>query len=148
MGRKIQVMVVDDSLPFRSILSSLISEHPDIEVVGTAYSGKMALHRIKEEGSPDVIILDYEMPEMDGFQTLKVLKAKYPAISVIMLSAFAEKEESHFVKRAKELKADDVLYKVHEGRTREENIALIRKELITRILDCYRSKWKSVKKQD
>lgn len=137
MDKKIKVMIVDDSLPFRSILSSVVSEHQDIVVTATAYSGKMALHRMEEEGVPDVVILDYEMPEMDGFQTLKVIKVKYPSVSVIILSAFAEKKEGHFSRRAKELHADAVLYKVHEGKSREENITLIKKELVEKILECY-----------
>ena len=138
MDKKIKVMVVDDSLPFRSILSSLVSEHPDIQVIATAYSGKMALHRMEsEEKLPDVVVLDYEMPEMDGFQTLKVIKSKYPNIAVIILSAFAESKDGHFVKRAKELSADEVMYKMKEGKSREENIALIKAELIEKILGCY-----------
>ncbi|MCK5707660.1 MAG: response regulator [Candidatus Aureabacteria bacterium] len=141
MDSNIKVMIVDDSLPFRSILSSLLSEHPDITVVGTAYSGKMVLNRIEEEGAPDIVVLDYEMPEMDGFQTLKVIKSKYPQVSVIMLTAYAQQQDGHFVKRAKELKADDILYKVRDGKSREENIAYIKKELINKILECYKAKW-------
>ncbi|MBN1521838.1 MAG: response regulator [Candidatus Aureabacteria bacterium] len=138
MEKKIKVMVVDDSLPFRSILSSLISEHPDIQVIATAYSGKMALHRMEAEKKlPDVVVLDYEMPEMDGFQTLKIIKNKYPHISVIILSAYAESSNSHFVKRAKELCADAVMYKTTQGKSREENIAHIKNELITKIIECY-----------
>jgi len=141
MDKKIKVMVVDDSLPFRSILSSLLSEHQDIEVIATAYSGKMAIHRMESEKHlPDIVVLDYEMPEMDGFQTLKIIKNKYPSISVIILSAFAESPESHFVKRAKELNADAVMYKTAAGKSREENIANIKKDLIAKILECYKQK--------
>jgi len=137
MEEKIKVMVVDDSLPFRSILSSILSQHPNIEVVATAYSGKMALHRLKtEQKLPDVIILDYEMPELDGFQTLKILKEEYPLISVIMLSSYAE-ENSHFSQKAKNLYADEVMYKPSSGKSREENIEKIKNELINKIFRCY-----------
>lgn len=63
----------------------MLAEVPYIEVVGTAANGKIALMKIPTL-KPDAMILDVEMPEMDGIQTLHVLKDLYPAIKVIMLS--------------------------------------------------------------
>jgi two-component system, chemotaxis family, protein-glutamate methylesterase/glutaminase len=146
MDDKIKVMVVDDSLPFRGILSSVLSENPRIIITGTAYNGKMALNRMEIEGVPDVIILDYEMPEMDGFQTLKIIRSKYPNLGVIMLSSFAEKEDGHFAARARELQADAVLHKEQEGKNREENIENIKSSLVTKIIECYERKKGSAKK--
>ncbi len=63
----------------------MLSDVPYIEVVGTAANGKIALMKIPSL-KPDALILDVEMPELDGIETLKVLKKQYPSIKVIMLS--------------------------------------------------------------
>ncbi len=63
----------------------MLSDVPYIEVVGTAANGKIALMKIPAL-KPDAMILDVEMPEMDGIETLKALKEQHPSIKVIMLS--------------------------------------------------------------
>ena len=69
----------------RKLISDLLNEQEDIEVIGTAQNGKVALDSIQEL-NPDVITLDVEMPVMDGIETLKALKRKYQ-IPVIMISS-------------------------------------------------------------
>ena len=63
----------------------MLSDVPYIEVVGTASNGKIALMKIPSL-QPDAIILDVEMPELDGIETLKALQEQYPKVRVIMLS--------------------------------------------------------------
>ena len=86
MGQKIRVMVVDDSLVFRTLLRDTLAECDRIEVVSLAVNGKLALPRIRHY-RPDVLILDQEMPEMDGLETLALVRREFPGIRVIMFSS-------------------------------------------------------------
>ncbi|BAY23544.1 response regulator receiver modulated CheB methylesterase [Calothrix sp. NIES-2100] len=82
---KIRVLVVDDSVVVRSRVSKILSNDPELEVVGVAAHGRIALAKIPRL-NPDVIILDIEMPEMDGLQTLAAIREIYPQLPVIMFS--------------------------------------------------------------
>ena len=78
---KIKVLVVDDAVVIRKIVTDQLSEDPEIEVVGTAANGKIALQKIPQV-SPDIITLDIEMPEMDGLETLVHIRKLYPKLPV------------------------------------------------------------------
>lgn len=82
----LRVLVVDDSMLFRSIVSGALQRIPGVEVVGTASSGRTALARIAEL-SPDLITLDIEMPGMDGLKVLKELRKTGSDAGVIIVSA-------------------------------------------------------------
>ena len=84
-GKRIRVLVVDDSVVIRRIVSDLIDSDPDLQVVGTAQNGRIALSKI-EQLQPHVITLDIEMPEMDGLATLRELRNRRIRIPVIMFS--------------------------------------------------------------
>ena len=71
-GRKIRVLIVDDSALMRRILQNILVQDPDIEVVGIAKDGIDALKRAQDL-KPDVITLDVEMPLMDGINCLENL---------------------------------------------------------------------------
>lgn len=88
--RKIRVLIVDDAVVIRKLLTDLLSEDPAIEIVSTAANGKIALDRVKQF-TPDIIILDIEMPEMDGIETLRFLHQLYPKIPVIMFSTLTKR---------------------------------------------------------
>src|SRR6476620_4985217 len=77
MGKKIRVLIVDDSAVIRQLLSSILSEDPEIEVVGTAADPFIARERIKEL-DPDVVTLDIEMPNMDGVTFLRKIMTLRP----------------------------------------------------------------------
>ena len=83
--KSLRVLIVDDAIVFRRGLSDMLSDVPYIEVVGTASNGKIALMKIPTL-KPDALILDVEMPELDGIETLKALREQHPSIKVIMLS--------------------------------------------------------------
>jgi two-component system chemotaxis response regulator CheB len=87
---KIKVLVVDDAAVFRQSVSSVLNADSDIYVVGSAPNGKIALTKI-EQFNPDVVTLDVEMPEMDGIETLKNIKKRFPHIGVIMFSVHTER---------------------------------------------------------
>jgi two-component system, chemotaxis family, protein-glutamate methylesterase/glutaminase len=82
----IRVLVVDDAVIARNRVSKILSTVPEIEVVNVAASGKIALSKIPQV-NPNVIVLDVEMPEMNGLETLIAIKQKYPKLPVIMFSA-------------------------------------------------------------
>ncbi len=84
-GTRIRVLVVDDSVSVRSIVTRALSQDPSIEVVGTAANGAIGLAKIAQL-NPHVITLDIEMPEMNGLEMLKKLRLNYPETVVIMIS--------------------------------------------------------------
>jgi len=86
----IKVLVVDDTIFYRKIVSDTLSELPDIEVVGTANNGKIALSRIKTL-KPDLITLDVEMPVMNGLELLEEIQSSGLTVDTIMLSSKTEK---------------------------------------------------------
>jgi two-component system chemotaxis response regulator CheB len=83
-------MVVDDAVVFRRLVANELADDPALEVVGTAANGRIALAMMPQV-NPDLVILDIEMPEMDGLATLKELRKTYPRLPVIMFSAFTER---------------------------------------------------------
>lgn len=83
---KVKVLIVDDSAVIRKVLGDFLALDPDVEVVGTASNGKIALDKI-ELLKPDIITLDIEMPELDGLETLKRLRQGHPKLPVIMCSS-------------------------------------------------------------
>lgn len=107
--KRIRVLVVDDSVVIRKILSDALRNDAEIEVVGTASNGVIALQRIAQL-APDVVTLDIEMPEMDGIATLREIKRQFPRIRVIMCSTLTERGASITIE-ALSLGADDYLTK-------------------------------------
>jgi two-component system chemotaxis response regulator CheB len=87
---KIRVLVVDDSAVIRSLLSDALSHDPEIEVVGLAGNGEVALQKLQST-HPDIVTLDMEMPVMDGLQTLKAIRKTHPKLPVIMFSTITER---------------------------------------------------------
>jgi DNA-binding NarL/FixJ family response regulator len=90
----IRVAIVDDQALFRKGLISLLEEYNHLDIVIEAGNGKeffQALRRCREE-LPHLIILDVQMPEMDGIETLIKLTAEYPHIHVLMLTMHNESE--------------------------------------------------------
>ena len=84
--KKVKVLVIDDTVMYRKVLTDVLGELPDVELVGTASNGKSGLEKILQL-QPDVVTLDFEMPVMDGIQTLKELKKTGADVAVVMVSA-------------------------------------------------------------
>lgn len=82
---KIRVLVIDDAVVVRRIVTDVLTADPALEVVGTAANGKIGIAKISQV-NPDVITLDVEMPEMDGLETLVAIRKSYPRIPIIMFS--------------------------------------------------------------
>lgn len=86
---KIRVLVVDDAVVVRRMVSDALASDPVLEVVGTAANGKIALAKIPQV-NPDLVTLDVEMPEMNGLETLAAIKKLYPKLPVVMFSTLTE----------------------------------------------------------
>jgi two-component system chemotaxis response regulator CheB len=109
----LRVLVVDDTVTFRKIISDALADIPGVEVVGTAHHGKMALSRIQTL-QPDLVTLDIEMPEMDGLEVLEAIHSQKIEVGAIMVSSFTRRG-SELTIRALELGAFDFITKATEG---------------------------------
>ncbi len=88
-----KVLLVDDDKTVVRIMTMLLAQDRDIHVVGAAHDGREALGRIPEL-HPDVVILDIEMPVMDGLDTMAVIHERHPNVVVIMFSTFTHRGAS------------------------------------------------------
>lgn len=89
-SRKIRILIVDDSVVMRSLLRSVIMADAGLEVAGTAGDGETALG-VLESLRPDLVLLDVEMPVMDGLVTLRKLRAQGHKMPVIMCSSLTQR---------------------------------------------------------
>jgi len=112
MGKKVRVLIIDDSASVRQTLTAVLQQDPDIEVMGAASDPFMAARRIAED-IPDVITLDVEMPRMDGITFLRKLMAQHP-IPVVMCSSLTE-AGSETLLQALEAGAVDIILKPKIG---------------------------------
>ena len=85
MSENLKILVVDDTIFYRKLLSNIIEEIPDIDLMGVASNGKIALQKI-ELSPPDLVLMDVAMPVMDGLKALEKIKANHPGVNVIMVS--------------------------------------------------------------
>jgi two-component system chemotaxis response regulator CheB len=94
----IRVMVVDDSVVVRKIVTDVLSADPDIEVVGTAVNGKIAVAKL-EQLKPDLVTMDIEMPEMNGIEAVRAIRGGvggpgHSRVPIIMFSTLTERGAS------------------------------------------------------
>jgi len=112
MSAKIRVLLVDDSALVRNTLAEVLNSDPGIEVIATASDPYVAATRMQHE-APDVIILDIEMPRMDGLTFLKKIMSQHP-IPVIICSSLAQ-EGAESTLKALEYGAVDIVAKPKVG---------------------------------
>ena len=141
MGR-IRVMVVDDSMFMRKVITDLLASDSEIIVVGTARNGEEALDAIPNL-KPDVITLDIEMPKMDGLTALKEIMTTKP-IPVVMLSALTQ-EGAEQTFEALDVGAVDFLPK--PSGSISLNLGSVREELITKIKTASRARLRLFRKR-
>jgi two-component system, chemotaxis family, protein-glutamate methylesterase/glutaminase len=127
----IRILVVDDSVVIRKLLSDTLSGDSGLEVVGVANDGRIALAKIPLL-KPDLVTLDVEMPVMDGLETLAALRKLYPKMPVIMFSTLTEHGAAATLE-ALELGASDYATKPSDTGSPAAAIERIRTELIPKI---------------
>jgi two-component system chemotaxis response regulator CheB len=135
-GEKIRVLVVDDSVVIRRLVTHALSEDSAIEVAGTAADGSIALSKIPQV-QPHVITLDVEMPNMNGLETLKQIRAKYPSTVVIMFSTLTSRGTS-ITMEALMAGADDYVTKAANVGSLDESLGRLRAELLPKIFQFFR----------
>ncbi|MGD1996657.1 MAG: response regulator transcription factor [Anaerolineae bacterium] len=94
-----RVMIVDDHPFFREGLRNVLASEQDVTVVGEASDGEEAVEQT-EKLQPDVILMDINLPRMNGWQAMRQIKGDFPEISVIMLTAYDDEEQVYHAIRA------------------------------------------------
>src|SRR5437016_9281881 len=90
-GEKIRILIVDDIADTRDNLAKLIGFEPDMEVAGTAGGGQAAVNMAKKE-RPNVILMDINMPDMDGITATEIISNTVPDAPIIMMSVQGEQD--------------------------------------------------------
>jgi PAS domain S-box-containing protein len=94
--KPIRVLLADDHAVVRRGLTSLLGSHSDIEVIGEASDGEAAVHMTRDL-KPDVVLMDVEMPHMDGFEAIRIIHSEFPAIRIIGLSASPDEKAREII---------------------------------------------------
>ncbi len=127
----IRVLICDDSHTIRSILSATLASDPGMRIAGTAINGQACLDALASGELPDVVLLDVEMPVMDGLTALKEIRRRHPRLPVVMFSSLTERGAKATVD-ALVAGANDYVAKP-AGLAPDEVAARIRGEVIGRI---------------
>lgn len=119
-GEKIRVLIVDDVSETRENVKKLLQFESDVDVVGIARTGKEAI-QVSQELNPDVVLMDINMPDMDGIAATEAIRARQPAVQVIILSV---QSDQNYMRKAMLVGARDFLTKPPMG---DELISAIRR---------------------
>ncbi len=98
-GRKTRVLIVDDHPQYRQDINSILETEPDLEPVGEASSGAEALEQVGRL-RPHIVLMDVNMPGMDGIETTRKLVESYPDVGVIMLTMHTSEAHLREARRA------------------------------------------------
>ncbi|MDM8541186.1 chemotaxis response regulator protein-glutamate methylesterase [Desulfococcaceae bacterium HSG9] len=128
--KKIRILAVDDSVLARRMLIEVLSEEAVFEIIAAA-NGRIGLSKISQ-AEPDIVILDVEMPDMDGLETLKQIRKQFPELPVIMFSRLTERGASETID-ALFMGANDYVAKPTKTRDYNESKQCIRHELTPKI---------------
>ena len=126
-----RILVVDDSVVVRKLVTEHLGAVPGLEVIGTAANGKIALRKIELE-RPDLVVLDVEMPVMGGLETLREIKQRDASILVIMFSSFTTAGAQVTVD-ALTLGAEDYVAKPADMLDADAGVKRIREDLVEKI---------------
>jgi len=105
MGTRPRILIVDDNPRARRALSAFLSTLNGFKLICEASNGEDAIEKVKDE-TPDVILMDIEMPVMDGLRATAIIKERWPRIKVIILTLYTE-----YAAQAKQAGADAFLVK-------------------------------------
>jgi two-component system, chemotaxis family, protein-glutamate methylesterase/glutaminase len=134
---KIRVMVVDDSVVIRGLIGRVIDAEPDMEIAASAPNGRVALELLRHR-EIDVLLLDIEMPEMDGLTALPQIVASFPGVRVIMASSLTA-AGAQVTLRALSLGAADYIAKP-SSRSIVQGASVVTRDLVAKIRALGRSR--------
>jgi len=128
---KIRVIVVDDTIIVRRLVSDVLNSDPEIEVVGVAANGQIALDKVRQL-EPDLVTLDVEMPVMDGIEALMHLRREHPYLPIIMFSTTTQRGAAKTLE-ALSLGASDYVTKPSQTGSLEASLERVREELLPKV---------------
>jgi two-component system chemotaxis response regulator CheB len=134
----IRVLVVDDSVVMRQLITRMLSAERDFDIVGTARNGNDAMLKV-EQLRPDLVTLDIEMPELDGLGALRLIQQRFPQTRVIMCSSLTERGAAVTID-ALLAGADDYVTKAHSGEMAEGSYNALKDSLTGKIRQLFRKK--------
>ena len=124
MSEPIKVMIVDDHTLFRQGLRKVLESFEEIQVIGEASDGKEAIVKV-DELHPDIVLMDIKMPRMDGFESTRLIRQRYPELIIIALTMYEDADyvlkmvnagaNGYMHKDASADKLVDAIKQVHEG---------------------------------
>jgi len=125
----IKVIIADDHAITRSGIRTILSIYDDIELIGEASNGKEVVSKC-EESIPDVILMDLDMPVLDGVEATRMIKKRYPDIQIIALTSFASKKHvSEAIKAGansyiiKNISPDEIVKAIHKAFAGETSLS-------------------------
>ena len=140
-SQKIRIVIVDDQKFVRSFLETILATDTNFQVVGTANNGKDALKKI-ESLQPDVILIDLEMPEMDGVTATEIITLEYPQCKILVLSSYQDSEHlqkalhaganGYILKSSSPQEIINAVYSISQGHS-QLSPGLLEKVLTTKI---------------
>jgi two-component system chemotaxis response regulator CheB len=130
VSEPIRVLVVDDSVVVRLVVAEALHADPELALAGVAPDGEAALEKIAQL-QPDVVVLDVEMPKLDGLATLRAIRARDRRLPVVMFSTLTARGASTTLD-ALTLGASDYVQKPSTG-NREASVQVLREELLPKL---------------
>ncbi|ROS21741.1 chemotaxis-specific protein-glutamate methyltransferase CheB [Cellulomonas sp. PhB150] len=127
----IRVLVVDDSVVVRRLVSDALAQAPDVEVVGVAANGRLAQAKVAQL-RPDAVTMDIEMPEMNGIEAVRALRAAGHRMPIVMFSTLTERGAAATLD-ALAAGATDYVAKPSNVGSVQESIARVADELVPRL---------------
>ena len=139
VGGRIRVLVVDDSVVIRRLVTDVLAADPQIEVVGIAQNGRIAIDKVAEL-KPDAVTMDIEMPEMNGIQAVRAIRRTNPRLPIVMFSTLTERGVSATLD-ALSAGASDYVTKPANVASIAESSQQVREQLIPKLISlCGRSR--------
>ena len=124
MAEPIRLVLVEDNQVFREALELLLGLQSDIEVVASVGDGSSAAEVVRMH-KPDVVLMDYRLPGLDGIEATRALRAAYPGIAVVALTASANRDEMRALRAAgavatltKDTELEAIVAAIHEAAAR------------------------------